>query len=125
MYPGIPLYPSGGMMPGLYTNPQFVQPIPAPVNPQVVLQLPQINPQIVIQMPPQRVAQPINPPPDQKENYLNFIFSYVSQQNPALAGKVTGMFMNMSLNELNRLVSNKEELGRKVQEAFMILSEKK
>ncbi|KAJ1569523.1 Protein phosphatase PP2A regulatory subunit B [Nowakowskiella sp. JEL0078] len=63
-------------------------------------------------------------PPDQQKRTLGeSLFPLIQAQSPALAGKVTGMLLEMDNGELLHLLESQEALGQKVAEAVAVLEE--
>ncbi|KAJ1554199.1 Protein phosphatase PP2A regulatory subunit B [Nowakowskiella sp. JEL0078] len=63
-------------------------------------------------------------PPDQQKRTLGeSLFPLILAQSPALAGKVTGMLLEMDNGELLHLLESQEALGQKVAEAVAVLEE--
>lgn len=70
------------------------------------------------------VAHIINAPPDQQKQQIGeIIYLRVYEQYPDLAGKITGMLLEMENNELIRLLEDTPSLDSKINEALAVLHE--
>lgn len=78
-------------------------------------------------MPPQEqapltVAELAAAPKDQQKQMIGErLFPLIHMQKPQLAGKITGMLLEMDNGELLHLLENEEALGEKIQEALAVL----
>lgn len=108
--PQVPGQPMGnGMLPG------GGMPMPMPVGPMPVV-LPVLP------------TEPLNPtllaaaPPAQQKQMLGErLFPLIQRHQPELAGKITGMLLEMDNSELLLLLESPEALLAKVEEALMVL----
>jgi polyadenylate-binding protein len=62
-------------------------------------------------------------PPEQKRMIGERLFPLISRVEPRLAGKITGMLLEMDNNDLLTLLDNNEALMGKVNEALQVLRE--
>ncbi|KAJ7905560.1 polyadenylate-binding protein [Mycena olivaceomarginata] len=62
-------------------------------------------------------------PMEQKQMLGEVIYLKISKSQPELAGKITGMLLEMDNNELLNLLENNEAMGSKVNEALAVLQE--
>jgi polyadenylate-binding protein len=70
------------------------------------------------------VAMLVNLPPEQQKQMIGErLFPLVQAVQPVLAGKITGMFLEMDNSELLGLLEDKEALENKVQEAIQVLKQ--
>merc|ERR1712066_1186031 len=106
--------PMGGMpgMPGKGGMPQ--QPQQAPVQQQ-----PQQQPQAG--GPLTAAALAAAPPPVQKQMIGEKLYPAIARFQPELAGKVTGMMLEMDNSELLILLESEQQLRIKVDEALRVL----
>lgn len=95
--------PRGGQMP---VRPQYGEPAPAP-QPQ------KLNPQTLA-----RAA-----PGDQKQMLGEALYPLIHETQPDLAGKITGMLLEMDNGELLHLIESPPALQEKVDEALRVLEE--
>merc|ERR1719183_1683289 len=86
-------------------------------------------PQPQAQQPMQPGNQPLNasvlaaaPPAVQKQMIGEKLFPAIAKYQPDLAGKVTGMMLEMDSAELIMLLENEQQLQRKVDEAMQVLA---
>ncbi|KAF7194512.1 Polyadenylate-binding protein, cytoplasmic and nuclear [Pseudocercospora fuligena] len=63
------------------------------------------------------------PPPQQKQMLGEALYPKIHAQQPELAGKITGMLLEMDNEELINLTSNDDALREKVQEALNVYDE--
>merc|ERR1719272_1796289 len=106
--PGMP-----GMMPG---GPQAARP-PMPQQQQAPMQ--------------PGGAQPFNastlaaaPPAVQKQMLGEKLYPAIAKINPEMAGKITGMMLEMDNSELLMLLESEPQMRAKVNEALVVLSSK-
>ncbi|KAI8496450.1 hypothetical protein Bbelb_257490 [Branchiostoma belcheri] len=62
------------------------------------------------------------PPQEQKQMLGERIFPIVQVSHPKLAGKITGMLLEIDNDELLKMLDNREDLNAKVDEAVAVLS---
>jgi len=60
-------------------------------------------------------------PSDQKQMLGERLFPIIEQMNPAAAGKITGMLLEIDNSELLHMLENRESLKAKVEEAVAVL----
>jgi len=60
------------------------------------------------------------PPPQQKQMLGEALYPKIHEQQPELAGKITGMLLEMDNAELINLTTDDEALRAKVQEAMSV-----
>jgi len=63
------------------------------------------------------------PPMEQKQMLGEILYMRIAPSQPDLAGKITGMLLEMDNSELLGLLDSPENLGSKVQEALSVLQE--
>jgi len=63
------------------------------------------------------------PPMEQKQMLGEILYMRIAPSQPELAGKITGMLLEMENAELMVLLDSPEALGAKVQEALAVLHE--
>jgi len=63
------------------------------------------------------------PPDQQKQMIGERLFPLIQQRESNLAGKITGMLLEMDNGELLHLLDSREALGAKIQEALKVLQE--
>ena len=61
---------------------------------------------------------------EDKEEICNEIYEYVAAKHPDIAGKVTGMIIDLGYEEIKRLSSRKDQLEQIMEEAVTILNKK-
>lgn len=78
--------------------------------------------------PPAQGVEPINPsalasasPQDQKQMLGERLFPLIQQTHPELAGKITGMLLEIDNTELLHMLESREALSAKVEEAVSVL----
>merc|ERR1711972_569491 len=93
----------------------------APQMPQAQAQAPQ----------PPAPGQPLNasvlaaaPPPVQKQMIGEKLYPAIAKYRPEMAGKVTGMMLEMDNSELLMLLESEQQLKAKIDEAMQVLSGK-
>merc|ERR1719160_1332257 len=88
------------------------------------------RPQMPQQMPQQPPAggAPLNaatlaaaPPPVQKQMIGEKLYPQIAKINPEMAGKITGMMLEMDNSELLMLLESETQLKNKVDEAMSVL----
>jgi polyadenylate-binding protein len=60
---------------------------------------------------------------EQKQMLGEVLYMRIANSQPELAGKITGMLLEMDNNELLNLLENQEALDAKVYEALAVLQE--
>eukprot|EP00929_Paragymnodinium_shiwhaense_P088096 TRINITY_DN482_c1_g3_i2.p1 TRINITY_DN482_c1_g3~~TRINITY_DN482_c1_g3_i2.p1 ORF type:complete len:607 (-),score=197.52 TRINITY_DN482_c1_g3_i2:352-2172(-) len=118
---GMPMMPMMGMMrppmpggmPMMMQRPPMPMPTPAQPAPQAGAPSPNapLSSQNLNSMPPQVARQMIG----------EKLYPMVAKFNGELAGKVTGMMLEMSINELLMLLDSEAQLKHKVDEAMRVL----
>ena len=63
------------------------------------------------------------PPQQQKQMLGEALYPKIHEQQPELAGKITGMLLEMDNSELVNLISDDNALRAKVQEALTVYDE--
>merc|ERR1719321_1339420 len=119
----------GGPMPGMMRpmappqmqggpRPMGGQPMPAPGQPQAPQPMPAPN-------------QPLNasvlaaaPPAVQKQMIGEKLYPAIAKYQPEMAGKVTGMMLEMDNSELLMLLESEQQMKLKVDEALLVLGGK-
>jgi len=98
-------------------GPQMGAPqIPVPLGPAVPLDQ-------ALPSPLSQILAPLTPE-DQKRLCGEKIYPLIAAQQPNLAGKITGMILESSyVDELVRLIEDKDALGEKVNEALKVLED--
>merc|ERR1719327_2048540 len=111
-----PMMPQGGPQ----GAPQGARPMGAP-------QMPQQQPQGAPQQPMQGGA-PLNaaalaaaPPQVQKQMIGEKLYPQIAKINPEMAGKITGMMLEMDNSDLLMLLESEQQLRGKVNEAIAVL----
>merc|ERR1740130_1315288 len=102
----------GGMMP-----PQGGKPMGGPM-PQQAQQAPQAGGPI------NASALAAAPPAVQKQMIGEKLYPAIARIQPELAGKVTGMMLEMDNSELLMLLESEQQLRTKVEEAIIVLQSK-
>jgi len=122
----------GQMMP----NPQMMAMMqkggPMMMRPQMPAQQPQgARPPMPAAQPPAQGGTPLTasalaaaPPSVQKQMIGEKLFPAVSKYQPELAGKITGMMLEMDNSELLMLLESEQQLKQKVDEAMRVISSK-
>jgi hypothetical protein len=104
---------AGAMLPGAYGS--VSMPSPATVNHGRVRNLRPgqhlLNPSVLAQA----------SPPDQKQMLGERLFPLIQQTHPHLAGKITGMLLEIDNAELLHMLEFREALAAKVQEAVSVI----
>mmetsp|Transcript_42963 Transcript_42963/g.70881 ORF Transcript_42963/g.70881 Transcript_42963/m.70881 type:complete len:138 (+) Transcript_42963:3-416(+) len=74
---------------------------------------------------PQVVAPPMNQMsgPMQKQMLGEKLYPMVAKYQPELAGKITGMMLEMDNNELMRLLDSEQQVRSKVDEALRVIQQ--
>lgn len=110
---GVPGVPAAGARPQGMKGPQRSGPtVPAPP----IGQPPDV--------PPFNATALANAPPmEQKQMLGEILYMRIAPSQPELAGKITGMLLEMENAELMLLLDSPEALGAKVQEALAVLHE--
>lgn len=67
----------------------------------------------------------VAPPAMQKHLLGEYLYPLVANYHPTLAGKITGMMLEMDNSELLILLENEEELKKKIDEAMIVLQQAK
>merc|ERR550537_1507269 len=103
---------------------QGQQPMMRPPQPQQQQPLAQQAPQQPAQggNPLTAAALAAAPPPVQKQMIGEKLYPAISKYQPELAGKITGMMLEMDNSELLMLLESDSQLKGKVDEAMRVLS---
>eukprot|EP00123_Amoebidium_parasiticum_P012544 comp21434_c0_seq1/m.29559 comp21434_c0_seq1/g.29559 ORF comp21434_c0_seq1/g.29559 comp21434_c0_seq1/m.29559 type:complete len:651 (-) comp21434_c0_seq1:527-2479(-) len=98
---------------------------PAPSNgaagPQNIIPAAAIPPSLPTQEPLTTSMLAQAPPEQQKQMLGERLYPIIAQTHGELAGKITGMLLEMDNSELLHLLESREALGQKVQEAVAVL----
>merc|ERR1712154_122395 len=117
--PGMPMAPMPGMMPGMMRPP-----IPGGMPGQPRPAMPQQQPPMQ-GGPISAAALAAAPPGVQKQMLGENLFPAISKIQPELAGKITGMMLEMDHSELLILLESEAQLVAKVNEAMRVLDTNK
>ena len=92
-------------------------------HPQVMPQPPQPQPAVFIQGQEPLTASMLAqaPPNEQKQMLGERLFPLIQQMHPDLAGKITGMLLEIDNSELVHMLEHQESLKSKVEEAVAVL----
>jgi polyadenylate-binding protein len=95
---------------------QQQQPVPVPAQQAPVQKAPEEG---------ALTAQALAAAPEEKQKEMlgHKLFPLISQRQPELAGKITGMLLEMDNGELLNLIESPSDLGDKIQEAVAVLEE--
>merc|ERR1712173_417677 len=98
-------------------------PMAAPAAPQVMAQPPQPQPAVFIQGQEPLTASMLAqaPPSEQKQMLGERLFPLIQTWHSELAGKITGMLLEIDNSELVHMLEHKESLTSKVEEAVAVL----
>merc|ERR1711997_1283893 len=98
-------------------------PMAAPAAPQVMAQPPQPQPAVFIQGQEPLTASMLAaaPPNEQKQMLGERLFPLISAMHPELAGKITGMLLEIDNSDLVHMLEHQESLKNKVEEAVAVL----
>jgi len=115
-----------GGMPCMGKGP--MPPMPGAMNPMMgmrpnmqmpaMMRPPQMNPQQVMAPPMNQVSAPM-----QKQMLGEKLYPMVAKYQPELAGKITGMMLEMDNNELIRLLDSEQQVRNKVEEAMRVIQQ--
>merc|ERR1719171_2547746 len=139
-----PMMGPGAPMMGMMGNPQMMQMMQQKGNPQMpgmmgkggMPQMQGARPPMPQQQQPMQAAapqggQPFNastlaaaPPAVQKQMIGEKIYPMIAKIQPDMAGKVTGMMLEMDNSELLMLLESEQQLRSKVNEALQVLGSK-
>merc|ERR1719272_2842433 len=107
-----------GGMPQMPGGPQGGKPMGAPPMQQ---QAPQQQQQPAAGQPLNASALAAAPPAVQKQMIGEKLFPAIARTHPEMAGKVTGMMLEMDNSELLMLLESEQQLKAKVNEALIVL----
>ncbi|XP_023010659.1 polyadenylate-binding protein 1-like isoform X3 [Maylandia zebra] len=104
-------------------NPQQVVTVPAPMPRLQVVAAPVMEPPVHIQGPELLTASVLAaaPPMDQKQLLGERLYPLIHTLHPNLAGKITGMLLEIDNSELLHMLESPESLHAKVDEAIAVL----
>ncbi|XP_069580311.1 polyadenylate-binding protein 1-like [Brachyistius frenatus] len=104
-------------------NPQHVVTAPAPMIRQQVVPPPVMEPPVLIQGPEPLTASMLAAAPliDQKQLLGERLYPLIHSLHPNLAGKITGMLLEIDNSELLHMLESPESLQSKVDEAIAVL----
>ncbi|CAI5647855.1 polyadenylate-binding protein 1-like isoform X3 [Oreochromis niloticus] len=104
-------------------NPQQVVTVPAPMPRLQVVAAPVMEPPVHIQGPEPLTASVLAaaPPMDQKQLLGERLYPLIHALHPNLAGKITGMLLEIDNSELLHMLESQESLHAKVDEAIAVL----
>ncbi|KAA6403903.1 MAG: hypothetical protein EZS28_000573 [Streblomastix strix] len=60
---------------------------------------------------------------DKKNSIGEFIYEYAAKDHEELAGKITGMILELDLSELKQIVQNKQILNKQITDAILLLQQ--
>nr|XP_029489358.1 polyadenylate-binding protein 1-A-like [Oncorhynchus nerka] len=89
--------------------------------PQVVKQQPAVHPAVHVQEPLTASKLAAAPPQEQKEMLGQRLYPLIQNMHPSLAGKITGMLLEIDNSELLYMLESPEGLRSKVDEAVTVL----
>lgn len=133
-FPGLPGMPMPMPMPmpgamgsgprGMPLLPQGMPPFPLarPHAPQMAAPMPMVNP---AQQPVNKEALERMPPQQQKQQLGERLYAHNFRLHPELAGKLTGMMLELPNSEILSLLESDEKLKMKIQEAVKVLDKQK
>ncbi|XP_023278555.1 embryonic polyadenylate-binding protein-like [Seriola lalandi dorsalis] len=104
-------------------NPQHVVTVPAPLTRLQVIPAPVMEPPVHIQGPEPLTASMLAAAPlmDQKQLLGERLYPMIHAHHPNLAGKITGMLLEIDNSELLHMLESPESLHSKVDEAIAVL----
>lgn len=123
--------PGRGGQPGIKFNQQARNAAPLnQVSPSTIPQQPAPAPAQPVVVPSPAAHEPLTPaalasasPQDQKNMIGERLYPLIHQSQPALAGKITGMLLEMDNSELLHLLESPDALNGKITEALQVLKE--
>eukprot|EP00270_Netrium_digitus_P018202 TRINITY_DN687_c0_g1_i1.p1 TRINITY_DN687_c0_g1~~TRINITY_DN687_c0_g1_i1.p1 ORF type:complete len:681 (-),score=247.77 TRINITY_DN687_c0_g1_i1:121-2163(-) len=117
-----PMMPTGMPMPAVMPMPMHMPPPPAAAAAAAAAAMPIPGvPSALEPLNPTMLAAA--PPAQQKQMLGERLFPLVQRQQPTLAGKITGMLLEMDNSELLLLLESPDALLSKVEEAVMVLNQ--
>jgi len=118
--PGMPMNPMGGMMPQGMMRPPMAGGMPGQMRP--AMQGQQASPGAG---PISAAALAAAPPGVQKQMLGEKLYPVIAKMQPELAGKITGMMLEMDNSELLILLESESQMKAKVEEAMRVLQQTK
>merc|ERR1712218_206693 len=108
---------------GMRPNFKYTQGVRNPAAPQVMAQPPQPQPAVFIQGQEPLTASMLAqaPPSEQKQMLGERLFPLIQTWHSELAGKITGMLLEIDNSELVHMLEHQESLKAKVEEAVVVL----
>lgn len=94
MWPMVPHDPYGGM-------PPYMPPIPPPPPPAAVEQIPMTL-------------------PNDKDQLGEYLYALVEKKNPQNAAKITGMLLEMEIDQIQNIIRNQSQLDKWITEALKV-----
>jgi len=109
------MYPPYGMPPMMYPG---MPGMPHPMGSAPMPSAPYIYPN---NMPAQRVEQPA-PLPNDKEALGEQLYALVEQKDKENAAKITGMLLEMEVDQIHNIIRNPQQLDKWISEALKVLN---
>ena len=105
-------------------TPQMMQQGPMPMPP--MQQMPPMHampPYMQQPMPAQLLVRPVEQPlPTDKEQLGEHLYPMVEAKDPRNAAKITGMLLEMEIEQIHNIIKNPDQLNKWISEAMKVLN---
>ena len=105
--------------------PQNMGPYPMMGPPGPMMQMPMYMPQYPQMVPPQEKAtaqpQPQMNLPNDKELLGELLYNLVEKKNPEMASKITGMLLEMDVDQIHNIIKDTNQLNKWIDEAIKVI----
>ena len=111
------MYPPTGMPPMMIP---MMPPMPQGMMPQMPPQIQPAQYQIPSTMPAPAEA-PVRELPNDKDQLGEYLYPLVEMKNPGNAAKITGMLLEMEIDQIQNLIRNPAQLDKWISEAMKVM----
>jgi len=84
--------------------------------------MPVPSPQYAMPMPQAQPAAPVRDLPNDKETLGEYLYPLVEQRQPQNAAKITGMLLEMEIEQIHNIIRDQSQLDKWINEALRVLT---